>query len=78
MESDAEDIDKTMINDLDNEVLCSDSESEAEDESDCLVNYFTGVMENNLKSEFESIRLITAQGIAKLFVLGIDSVMALI
>lgn len=72
IESDIEDIEKTIIND-DNEVLCSDSESEPDDDPESLVTYFTGVMEENLKSENDSIKFITAQGIAKLFVLGVSS-----
>ena len=68
------DNDRTIINPDGNEVLCSDSdehEEEEEEEGESFIGLFTDLLEKNLNSEMDSIKLITAQGIAKLFILGI-------
>ncbi|CAG2103145.1 unnamed protein product [Medioppia subpectinata] len=68
-----EDNDRTIINETGLDVLCSDSEAgdqEDVDEEDTFINLFTELLEKHLNSEMDSIKLITSQGIGKLFILG--------
>ncbi|XP_054157960.1 condensin complex subunit 3-like [Oppia nitens] len=73
-EEDDNDNDRTVIVHNETNVLCSDSEDQNSDDEeqdeDKFINLFTDLLERNLVSELDSIRLITGQGIAKLFLLG--------
>ncbi|CAG2166755.1 unnamed protein product [Oppiella nova] len=68
-----EDNDRTIIDESDAEdVLCSESEGQNSDDEDedSFLSLFIDLLEKHLNSELDAIKLITAQGIGKLFILG--------
>ncbi|CAG2181370.1 unnamed protein product, partial [Oppiella nova] len=68
-----DDNDRTIVDESDAEdVLCSESEGQNSDDEDedSFLSLFIDLLEKHLNSELDAIKLITAQGIGKLFILG--------